>query len=152
MISKPKAAAAGWAMRMTLQRDFAQVRFVSGRVKRFLREHGCGDDTRADFELALVEACNNAIKHTSCAAREPVIIELSVRRSEIELRVIDHGDGFSWPGNIELPSPENENGRGLYLIRRLMDSVQYERGNGRNALVLRKKRRRARLREAGSAS
>jgi len=151
MISKPKAAA-GWAMRTTLQRDFAQVRVVSGRVKRFLREHGCGEDTGADFELALVEACNNAIKHTSSAAQEPIIIEISVGRSEIELRVIDHGHGFAWPANIELPSPEDENGRGLYLIRRLMDSVQYERGNGRNALVLKRKRGRARLREASAAS
>jgi len=151
MIYKPKACVGG-AMRAILQRDYAQVRVVSGRVKRFLLDHGCGADTRADFELALVEACNNAIKHTSCSVLEPVIIELSVGRSEIELRVIDHGHGFAWPANLELPSPEDESGRGLYLIRRLMDSVHYERGNGRNALVLTRTRRRTRGREAGSAS
>ena len=141
MTSRTKSAA-GWVMRATLPRDFAHIRAVSGRVNRFLLRHGCGEETRADFELALVEACNNAIKHSpGCEEREAVIIELSIGRAEIELRIIDHGPGFAWPGTIELPNPDHENGRGLYLIRRLMDSVQYERGDGRNALVLRRKRR-----------
>ena len=140
-MSNPKAVT-GSAMRTTMRRDFAQVRAVSGRVRRFLLAHGCGEETRADFELALVEACNNAIKHTpSCAAKEPVIVELCVGRAEIELRVIDHGPGFVWPRTVELPDPEDETGRGLYLIGRVMDSVRYERGEGRNALVLRRKRR-----------
>jgi anti-sigma regulatory factor (Ser/Thr protein kinase) len=77
-----------------------------------------------------------------------VVVELSVGRAEIELRVTDHGPGFSWPGRIELPKPEDENGRGLYLIRRVMDSVKYERRSGRNVLVLRMKRREERASES----
>src|SRR5689334_24888967 len=142
MIPKVKEAE-GAVMRMTLPRDFAKIRALSGRVRRFLLKHRCSEQTRADVELALVEACNNAIQHApSEVAPQPVIVEVWIGRAEIELRVIDHGPGFSWPGEIELPDPEMETGRGLYLIRRVMDSVRYERGAGKNALVLRRKRRR----------
>jgi anti-sigma regulatory factor (Ser/Thr protein kinase) len=128
-------------LRLSLESDFSQVRAAAEQVQRFLLSHRCGEKARSDCELAVVEGCNNAIKHTFPGARAlPVTVEVVVERSEIELRIIDHGPGFAWPGTIELPAPENESGRGLYLIRRLMDSACYVRGDAENILVLRKKR------------
>jgi len=128
-------------LRLNLEGDYSQVRAAADQVQRFLSTHRCGEKARSDCELAVVEGCNNAIKHTCPEAqRLPVTVEVIVERSEIELRIIDHGPGFAWPRTIELPAPENESGRGLYLIRRLMDSARYVRGNEENVLVLRKKR------------
>jgi len=150
MISKPKVSLK-CAMRTTLSHDFSKVQEVSNQAERFLLQHGCDEETRADLELALVEACNNAIKYTPrLGLSEPVIVELLVGRAEIELRVTDHGPGFCLPDKAELPKSEDENGRGLYLIRRVMDSVRYERGSGSNVLVLRRKRRRSHSRELGA--
>jgi serine phosphatase RsbU (regulator of sigma subunit) len=54
------------------------------------------------------------------------------------MHVIDHTDGFDWPDIVELPAPEQESGRGLFIIHSLMDRAIYLRGIGENRLVLRK--------------
>lgn len=128
-------------LRINLGSDFARVRIASERVKRFLEEHGCDDGARADCELAVVEGCNNAIKHAyPNGVRQPVLLEVQLDPDQIELRIIDHGPGFAWPESINLPDPENESGRGLYLIRVLMDYAAYVRGSKQNTLLLRKRR------------
>ncbi len=127
-------------LRLSLAGDFTQVRQAADQVQKFLLWHRCNAQARSDCELAVVEGCNNAIKHsTPGTCPQPVKIEVTVAQGEIELRITDHGPGFSWPANIELPEPEHESGRGLYLIRRLMDSASYVRGTDENTLVLRKK-------------
>ena len=128
-------------LRMNLGGDFSRIRTAAERVKRFLEDHGCEDGARADCELAVVEGCNNAIKHAyPKGLRQPVLLEVQVEPDQIELRIIDHGSGFVWPASVKLPDPENESGRGLYLIRVLMDYAAYMRGPKQNTLVLRKYR------------
>ena len=65
---------------------------------------------------------------------------MKIEPHEIELRIIDHGPGFTWPENTQLPPPDMESGRGLYLIRALTDYSAYIRLSTENVLVLRKKR------------
>lgn len=127
-------------LRMNLGCDLARVRIAAERVRQFLEEHGCEDGARADCELAVVEGCNNAIKHNYRSVGEPVFLEVLLEPHHIELRIIDHGPGFVWPEAIKLPDPENESGRGLYLIRVLMDYAAYIRGPKQNVLLLRKRR------------
>ena len=62
------------------------------------------------------------------------------RQVPIELRVNDHTPGFDWPQKIKLPVDQSERGRGLYLIRKIMDSASYLRGRGQNSLVMCKRR------------
>ena len=125
-------------LRVKVGCDFSSVRPAAGRVQRFLKKHGCEESTCLDCELAMVEACNNAIKHTHL--QDPIIVEIIIADTEIEMRITDHGPGFTWPKSVNLPKPELESGRGLYLIRRLMDASDYIRGARENVLVLRKKR------------
>src|SRR5206468_380912 len=87
------------------------------------------------------EACNNAINYASEAGRaQPIEIEVISSLTRVELRVNDHTPGFDWPGRINLPGSDSERGRGLYLIRSLMDSTEYFRGAGENSLRMRKNR------------
>ena len=128
-------------LRLQMCCDFSQVRSVADRVQAFLREQGCRDEARVDCELVVVEGCNNAIKHSAPeAAQQPVIVEVIVAPDEIELRITDHGPGFAWPETTDLPDPERESGRGLYLIRTLTDYAAYFRNTDENTLVLRKRR------------
>jgi serine/threonine-protein kinase RsbW len=128
-------------LRLDLGRDIQRVRAAAERVQKFLQSHGCDDGSRADCELAVVEGCNNAIKHAyPDSVQGAVILEVVLEANHIEMRIIDHGPGFVWPETIKLPDPENESGRGLYLIRILMDSVAYLRGPKENILLLRKRR------------
>jgi serine phosphatase RsbU (regulator of sigma subunit) len=92
-------------------------------------------------ELAVVEACNNAIKYAAPEGRCcDVGLEVICSKSDLEIRVTDHTAGFELPKKIELPDFEKESGRGLYLIDSLMDQVTYLRGRGENCLVMRLKR------------
>jgi serine phosphatase RsbU (regulator of sigma subunit)/anti-sigma regulatory factor (Ser/Thr protein kinase) len=126
-------------LRLALPCDLNQVRHASQTVHRFLAEQGCGEEILSGCDLALVEACNNAIKYAPDSSRgTPVGVEVTCSREQLELRVTDHTRGFDWPERAELPPPESESGRGIFLIQSLMDSAQYLRGNGENILVLRK--------------
>ncbi len=128
-------------LRMDLGRDIQRVRTAAERVQKFLQSHRCDDGARADCELAVVEGCNNAIKHAyPDSVMGSVVLEVVLEPNHIEMRIIDHGPGFVWPESIHLPDPENESGRGLYLIRVLMDYAVYLRGPKENILLLRKTR------------
>jgi anti-sigma regulatory factor (Ser/Thr protein kinase) len=121
--------------------SLAEVRTAAQAACDFLAEQGCPQRQLVDYELALVEACNNAIKHsTASGRRRPVVVEVLCNGNEIELRVTDHTPGFEWPHKAVLPDSESESGRGVYLITSLMDHTNYLRSRGENILIMRKNR------------
>jgi serine/threonine-protein kinase RsbW len=127
-------------LRLELNGDLSQIGPAAVQVQEFLRSHGCAERLRSDCELIVVEACNNAIQHTDARAKwEPVAVEVRIEPGQIEMRIIDHGPGFEWPQTAELPEPEEESGRGVFLIHALTDDAAYLREADKNVLVLRKK-------------
>jgi anti-sigma regulatory factor (Ser/Thr protein kinase) len=132
-----KSGNARWELACELE----SVRAISSAVHDFLLAQGCEPGEARDCELALVEACNNAIQYIHPSKRScPVIVEARCKKAHVELRVVDQTPGFDWPRQFALPSPESEHGRGLYLIHSLMDSTEYLRTPLGNTLVLRKQR------------
>jgi serine/threonine-protein kinase RsbW len=121
--------------------DLVQVPSAGQKLHSFLAANGCSQTEAADCELALVEACNNAIQHSRPEQRrEPVRVQALCATKQIELRVIDHTAGFDWPDQARLPDVDRENGRGIFLIKSLMDSSEYLQAPGENTLILRKAR------------
>jgi serine/threonine-protein kinase RsbW len=138
---KPAGISPPETLRLQLACALTEVRRAARATRVFLIQAGCAEDDIVACELALVEGCNNAINYAAPGrAGEPVIIEVDCRPDEVEMRVTDHTAGFDLPGRIDLPDPDVESGRGLYLIHSLMDSVQYCRRDTENVLVLRKTR------------
>ncbi len=130
-------------LRLNISCELTAVRPAAEAAHQFLAGQGWPASEVIDCELALVEACNNAIKYASNGGRErPVTIDLLCGTDSLELRVTDHTPGFEWPQQIKLPDRDSESGRGLYLICTLMDEARYLRGPGENVLVLRRKLRR----------
>jgi serine phosphatase RsbU (regulator of sigma subunit)/anti-sigma regulatory factor (Ser/Thr protein kinase) len=128
-------------LRRTLACDLAAVRPAVQTIHQFLAEQGWGEGDLMSFDLALAEACNNAIEHAEGPGRDrPVVVEAVSDASQVEFRIHDHTPGFDWPEKLQLPSPESESGRGLWLIASLMNYAGYFRGRGENLLVLRKSR------------
>jgi len=129
-------------LRLLMWCDLGQVRRVAKAVRDFLASEGCSEQEWADCELALVEACNNAVVHAKKEAREkPVLIEILCERKEIELRITDQTKGFDWPEKASLPKAESVRDRGVFLMQSLMDYANYFRSEYGNILVLRKKRK-----------
>ena len=129
------------ALRLAPACDLRAVQPATEAVRHFLAVQGCSEEELSAIELALAEACNNAIKYVGDAGRaKPIGVEALCDEQDIELRVTDHTAGFEWPEKIELPEAESESGRGLFLIQSLMDSADYLRGHGENTLLMRRKR------------
>jgi serine phosphatase RsbU (regulator of sigma subunit)/anti-sigma regulatory factor (Ser/Thr protein kinase) len=128
-------------LRVRLDCDLSKVRQASAHMKTFLADQGFAPADLDACELAVVEACNNAIKYAADDGRcREVGLEVICGKTDLEIRVTDHTEGFELPNEIKLPDFERESGRGLYLIDSLMDELNYLRGRGENCLVMRKNR------------
>jgi serine phosphatase RsbU (regulator of sigma subunit)/anti-sigma regulatory factor (Ser/Thr protein kinase) len=127
--------------KISLACDLAEVRSAVQAVRAFLEEQGWDVNTLMSFDLALVEGCNNAVKYVGEDGRkQPITIEAISEPTQVEFRIHDHTPGFDWPDTVELPAPESESGRGIFLMTSLMDHAGYFRGSGENILVMRKGR------------
>ena len=89
---------------------------------------------RLNFRVGVAEALANAMMYGN--ARDPgkhVTLEAWCAQDRVRIRITDQGTGFD-PGSLPDPTlPQNitrANGRGVYLIRELMDEVEFnEQGN-----------------------
>ncbi len=94
-----------------------------------------------NFRVGLTEALSNAMLYGNASDPEKrVRVEVTVRVEEIAVRITDQGVGFD-PTTIPDPTlPDNiskSGGRGIFLMRSLMDEVKFnDRGNS-VTLVLR---------------
>ncbi|KAB0669764.1 ATP-binding protein [Oryzomonas sagensis] len=94
------------------------------------------------LNVVLTEAMVNAIKHANAAdPSKEIQIRISVSDQEICIKVYDSGQGFDL---TSVPDPKfeadqlGEKGRGIFIIRSLMDSVEYKKADGGNVLEMKK--------------
>ena len=127
-----------------------QTRYLSmiGRISEELAKQlqnytGDREALANHINVVLTEALVNAIRHANANdPDEEVEIRITVTDEELVLQVFDHGRGF----NLESISSTAEDaqheledhGRGLYIMRSLMDSVVYYPVEGGNVLEMRK--------------
>jgi serine phosphatase RsbU (regulator of sigma subunit)/anti-sigma regulatory factor (Ser/Thr protein kinase) len=90
--------------------------------------------------LAVSELCSNAVRHASGA---PGSIHLQAWTEEDAVVVEVHDDGggrglalLDPVGDVELPDPEAEQGRGLFLVRELSDEVSQRQEEGHTVVRL----------------
>ncbi|MGZ4150786.1 MAG: SpoIIE family protein phosphatase, partial [Actinomycetota bacterium] len=100
------------------------------RADAWLRLRCLTDDDVDAAVLALNEAAANAIEHGASGGE--VVVAIEVRGEDLEMRVHDRG---RWQ---ERPSA-GDRGRGLLLMRALMDDVQVERADGGTTVTLRRR-------------
>ncbi|MCK4633159.1 MAG: ATP-binding protein [candidate division Zixibacteria bacterium] len=89
------------------------------------------DESRiADIAISVSELVNNAICHGNKSTHDKKVSATIDRKgSLIVISVTDEGAGFS-PENIENPIADDnlmkEVGRGIFIVKSLMDSVDFE--------------------------
>ena len=87
-----------------------------------------------NFRVGVTEALANAMLYGNRGdARVPVRVELSLESTRVVVCVRDQGNGFD-PNSVPDPTLEcnleRPGGRGVFLLRKLMDEVRYnDRGN-----------------------
>ena len=124
-----------------------QTRYLSliGRIgediaKELDRFDGDRDMLAYHINLVLTEAMVNAIKHANANDPDKMVhVYINITDQDLLIRVFDDGQGF----NINsIPPPDfdqlEDRGRGIFIIKQLMDTVKYEKINGGNMLEMTK--------------
>ncbi|HWI41092.1 MAG TPA: ATP-binding protein [Verrucomicrobiae bacterium] len=90
------------------------------------------------LNLVLTEAMINAIKHAgSLECDQTVHICINIQEDELFIKVFDTGQGFDINA---VPEPNfdelEESGRGIFIIKSVMDNVHYRKIDGGNVLEM----------------
>ena len=87
---------------------------------------GVGEECVAQIELAVTEACTNVLRHVEGTDAEyQVNVIVNETRCEIRLvdtagRIFDHEEA-----GREEAHPEAESGRGIFLMRAMVDELKF---------------------------
>ena len=106
------------------------IRFFVGKVAEKV---GFAEDDVGKIELAVDEACTNVMKHayTETVKDKTLDVAILIDYQKLTLVVTDHGKGFN-PDKIQPPDMKEYlaelrvGGLGIFLMRTLMDEVDYD--------------------------
>ena len=133
--------------KLTVNSDMASLTTISEFIHSAARELGLDDDQTFAVHVAVDEACCNVIEH-GYGGRMDGTIDIICRLSgnNVAVTIRDTAPPFD-PESVPEPivsAPLEErdgSGLGLYLMKKLMDSVEFEFDAVRgNLLIMRKKR------------
>ncbi len=137
-----------WSLSIPSRRE--RIHKVLEETDAWLRRQHFGEQTVHDVTLAVVEAANNAILHGNhCDPRKKVCLSFSLTPGTLVVTVADQGKGFDLhhlPEHIPVHPNMTAHGRGVLLMRSLVDEVGFEQK--REGLCVRLVKRRGRARPA----
>jgi anti-sigma regulatory factor (Ser/Thr protein kinase)/putative methionine-R-sulfoxide reductase with GAF domain len=97
-------------------------------LRRWLRAHGASEDETYDILVACQEACANAVEHAYGPGRAHFEVDAVHRASRVRVTIRDHGR-WREPRGIH-------RGRGIALMRSLMQRVDVDHGEDGTVVVL----------------
>lgn len=117
------------------------LRLVRRVTDEFTREAGLDATERQNIILAVDEAMANVIKHAYGGdTAQKIWLRCRLDEGFVQIELRDRGAEFSPTGQPErAPDEVRPGGRGIYLMRQLMDEIHYAREDGYNSVTLRKR-------------
>lgn len=114
---------------ITINSDIENLKVVETLVDKLSKKLGVSDEVYGKILISTVEAVNNAILHGNKGdINKKVTVNISADGNVLDITVTDEGEGFEY-GNLPDPTDpkniENLHGRGVFLMRRLADSIEY---------------------------
>lgn len=118
-----------------LPQEAETVGLVRTVVRQALRMFGVTGDCIDDICLALSEACTNVVQHA--VADDDYEVQLQVNERDCAIRVKNVGNGFDAAAlaNV-MPEPSSPRGRGVAIMRALMDRVDFRSEPEAGTMVL----------------
>lgn len=120
---------------------FSYLRMIRQSVTDMSARAGLTEFQAAQLEMAVDEACANVIEHSyggeAGAANNPdhpgLRINLMQCKDRVVVEIFDRGAGFDFETHKDIPPDEyldaqRQRGLGMFIIRKFVDDVQYERG------------------------
>lgn len=112
-----------------------QAEEITGIINELLQKLEKVDHNISDIEFRLEitarEMLANAIEYGCKDSSDQVLIEFYIEADKVVLIVEDPGEGFDWQElNYELVSVLDERGRGLKMINKVSDQIEFNnKGN-----------------------
>lgn len=135
----PSSSHPGYCVTLTLclPRDAISVPVIRHLVRFALDEVGVVRHITSDVEVALTEACANVLNHAGPG--DAYNASVTIGPDQCELRIVDVGHGFDH-NTISRPTDNDdhlsaERGRGLGLMRALVDNVELVSAPEKGTLV-----------------
>jgi len=114
---------------LQLPSDLKIIPATTRDIIKKIKSNDISEDDLFDIRLALEEALINAIKHGNKQDRNKnVLLKITINPGKATMQIKDEGEGFDYeklaspvePNNLKKPY-----GRGVFLIKKLMDSVEF---------------------------
>lgn len=123
-----------------------ELKNVTTEVEKISEKMKFSEDECDNISIGLTEVINNAIIHGNKFDKNKTVkIIFTITSDELKIEVSDQGEGFD-PNKIDNPlEPENllkEHGRGIFILKAVMDSVDFLfSSEGTKVIMVKKKKR-----------
>jgi serine/threonine-protein kinase RsbW len=130
----------------TIDADIHAIPLVSLAIDQAMRPHAFSDEEILDTQLAVEEAVTNVIMHGYAGTTGEIVITCRASHGLAEVQIEDTAPPFN-PLSITEPDMDGDlkdrriGGLGVFLIRQVMDEIAYRYEDGKNILVLVKKKK-----------
>ncbi len=125
------SAAARDHVRLRLESTLESVELVETTAEEFAVRAGFDEDMASHIAMVAREAAVNAVKHGNrWSAEKQVEVGFELTERALTIKVADEGDGFALDEVRDCREPENllrTNGRGIFLMKAIMDEVHFRK-------------------------
>jgi serine/threonine-protein kinase RsbW len=130
---------------LTIRSDINEIPRVSSALEAVMGNHGFPEEDILDTQLAVEEAVTNIIMHGYKDAPGEILVLCRASKGIVEIQLEDRAIPFD---PLSLPEPDLDGdiedrqigGLGIFLVRRVMDEILYRYEDGKNILVLIKRK------------
>ena len=143
LIRYPGAAKALVALRsLTLGNDIRQIPKLADFILSIAEEKHLGQSLSMNINLALEEAVTNVMMYAYPKGTEGTVsIDALLKDKSLEFTVSDSGVAFdpTAAADVDIQKDLKDRpigGLGIYLVKKIMDEVRYQRKDGRNYLTM----------------
>lgn len=125
-------------LKIPCETQFAAI--VRLQAEAIARRVSFSEEEIYDIIMAVGEVCDNAIEHG--VSEMGVDVQYLITSTEFRVEVQDYGEGFD-PAGRGLAPPDlfSESGRGIFLMKNLMDRVEIDSQVGRGTRIVMAKAR-----------
>lgn len=132
---------------IAISNKLSELEKLTTFVEAVAKDWHLKDDISFHLNLALEEFVSNIIQYgyEENQAEQAINLEISLNEDVVQINITDSAREFN-PLKVPLPDDLDKNvrerkvgGLGVFFIRSLMDSIAYERSDGKNILILTKK-------------
>ncbi len=135
------------SLTLHLQNKIAEVARLVDAVESFGTHAGLSPDLTYRLTLSLDEIVSNVIRHGYSDTNDHVVeVRLSIHDGVVTSVIEDDGHPYdpreSPEPDLSMPVEQRgPGGLGIFLVRQMMDSIDYARRDGRNILTVTASRR-----------